>query len=128
MPDGVGAVGPVVPDEGALVAERRLIRNVRRRLVLWSGLTTLVVLAILGVALYLSAARTLEASGIDQLTTRTNRIVDVIENPQQRPGGPEYGFIFGGNSSGTFAWAFDADGTPIVRGPGLPEGLPIRDS
>jgi signal transduction histidine kinase len=128
MPDGIGVVGPVVADEQALVAERRLIRNVRRRLVLWSGLTTLVVLAILGVALYLSAARTLEANGVDQLTTRTNRIVDVIENPQQRPAGPEYGFIFGGNSSGTFAWAFDANGNPIVRGPGLPDGLPIRDS
>ncbi len=128
MPDGIGVSGTPAADEQALVAERSLIRSVRWRLVVWSGLTTLLVLAILGIALYVSAARTLEANGVDQLTTRTTQIVDVIENPRLRPAGPEYGFIFGGNSSGTFAMALDADGNNLGRNAGLPDGLPIRDS
>src|SRR4029079_8747248 len=36
----------------------------------------------------------------------------------------EYGFIFGGNSSGTFAMAVDADGNNLARGQMLPDGLP----
>ncbi|HEV7809098.1 MAG TPA: HAMP domain-containing sensor histidine kinase [Candidatus Limnocylindrales bacterium] len=108
--------------------DARLMRDVRWRLVLWSGLSTLLVLAILGVALYWSAARTLESNGVRQLTERTSQIVDALENPRGRPNGPQYGFIFGGNSSGTFAIALDADGNNIGRGVSLPTGLPVRES
>jgi signal transduction histidine kinase len=130
MPDG--AVSPRTgdpADERAQAADGRLIRDVRWRLVLWSGLTTLVVLAVLGIALYLSAARTLEDRGVVQLSARTGQIVDALENPRARPSGPEYGFIFGGNSSGTFAMAVDAEGNNLGRGPaGLPDGLPVMPS
>lgn len=128
MPDGVVTAGADPTDERARLADGRLIRIVRWRLVLWSGLTTLFVLAVLGVALYLVAAKTLERSGVEQLSLRTGQIVDAIQNPRQRPGGPEYGFIFGGNSSGTFALAVDADGNNVVRGASLPDGLPLHDS
>jgi len=130
MPDGADSPRTGDPaDERALAADGRLIRGVRWRLVLWSGLTTLVVLAVLGIALYLSAARTLEDRGVVQLSARTGQIVDALENPRSRPSGPEYGFIFGGNSSGTFAMAVDAEGNNLGRGPvGLPDGLPVIPS
>ena len=129
MPDG--ALSPATGDPAdrrALGTDARLIRNVRWRLVLWSGLTTLVVLAALGIALYISAARTLETNGVDQLAARMTNVVDILQNPGHRPGGPEYGFTFGGDSSGTFAMAVDAEGNNLTRGPGLPTGLPIQPS
>jgi two-component system sensor histidine kinase CiaH len=129
MPDGEGEVATPDPaDRQAAAGDTRLIRDVRFRLVAWSGLTTLLVLAILGMALYLSAARTLSDNGVSQLDFRASQIVDALQNPGGRPGGPEYGFIFGGNSSGTFAMAVDAQGHNLGRGPGLPTGLPVIDS
>ena len=129
MPDAaVQPAGGDPADERALAEDSRLIRGVRWRLVAWSGLTTLLVLAVLGIALYASAARTLADNGVRQLDIRTGQIVDDLTNPHPRPGGPEYGFIFGGNSSGTFAMAVDADGNNLSRGPQLPTGLPVMDS
>ena len=128
MPDG--AVSPRTgdpADERALAADGLLIRGVRWRLVLFSGLTTLIVLAVLGAALYGTVARSLESTGVQVLTDRTNQIVDVLENPRGRPG-PEYGFIFGGDSSGTYAFAVDANGINVTRGIQLPAGLPVPDT
>jgi hypothetical protein len=98
----VAAPGLDPADADAIVADSRLIRTVRWRLVFWSGLSTLVVLLILGLALYWSAQQSLQASGVAVLSNRTNQIVDVLQNPHGRPD-PEYGFIFGGDSSGTLA-------------------------
>jgi signal transduction histidine kinase len=127
VPDGVAPSGPDPVDAEAIAADNQLIRTVRWRLVFWSGLSTLVVLAILGMLLYWSAARTLEANGVQQLTGRTDQIINDLNHPG-RPGGPAYGFIFGGSSSGTYAIAVDADGNNLVRGGPLPNGLPVRDS
>src|SRR3954447_15975863 len=127
MPDGAATFGGTDPaDQRAQATDARLVRDVRWRLVLWSGLTTLVVLAVLGIALYVSAARTLEDNGVQQVTARTNAIMGALQDPGSRPAGPEYGFIFGG--SGTFAMAVDATGRSLGRGPGLPSGLPVRDA
>jgi signal transduction histidine kinase len=127
MPDGALAPGTGDPaDQRALAVDGRLIRGVRWRLVLWSGLTTLVVLAILGAALYAVAARTLETNGVDQVTNRLGQIVESPGHPGIRPS-PEYGFIFGGNSSGTFAMAVDAQGNNLGRPGPLPAGLPVAD-
>ena len=115
-------------DQRTLAEDTRLIRGVRWRLVAWSGVTTLVVLAVLGIALYLSAAKTLADNGVRQLDARAGRIVDQLANPRPGPGGPEYGFTFGGDSSGTFGMLVDADGNNLVRGPSLPTGLPVMDS
>ncbi len=128
MPDGApAALGGDPADERALAADGRLIRGVRWRLVLWSALSTLVVLAVLGAALYGTVAQSLASTGVQVLADRTNQIVDILENPRGRPG-PEYGFIFGGDSSGTYAFAADADGTNVTRGIQLPAGLPVLDS
>ena len=129
MPDGVAPAHEGDPvDNRALEDDARLIRGVRWRLVAWSGLTTLLVLAVLGIALYVSAARTLADNGVRQLDLRTSQILEEVENPHPRPGGPEYGFIFGGGSSGTFAMPLDAQGNNLSRGPALPAGLPVMDS
>ena len=84
MPDGAAPpAGGDPADARALATDNRLIRGVRWRLVLWSGLTTLVVLALLGVALYVVAARTLESDGIKQLATHADiaRAVGVYATP-----------------------------------------------
>jgi signal transduction histidine kinase len=130
MPDGAllpPSTGGDPADQRALAADSRLIHDLRLRLVLWSGLSTLLVLLVLGLALYWSAGRSLKESGVAVLEDRTNQIVDVLENPRGRPG-PEYGFIFGGDSSGTFAIAVDGNGNNLTRGIVLPTGIPVRDS
>ena len=128
MPDGAAAPRIGDPaDERALAADGRLIRSVRWRLVLWSGLTTLVVLAVLGIGLYLSAANTLEVKGVALLSERLDSVVFALDHPRDRPGGPEYGFTFGGDSSGTYAIAVDAEGKNLTRGT-LPTGLPVMAS
>ena len=124
MPDGVAAEpGSVAPaEERALAADGRLIRNVRLRLVLWSGLSTLLVLLVLGASLYLVVARNLEATGDELLKNRTAEFA-------RRPIGPSQGFSFGGGSSGTFALIASEAGQAIHVGPGVPivpNGLPIQ--
>ena len=124
MPDGAVATGIGDPaDERAQAADGRLIRGVRWRLVLWSGLTTLVVLAVLGFALYAVAAGSLESTGRKQLDARA----DVFRRHPDPGGGPGQGFIFGGDSSGTFALLADDSGAPVGRGSlFVPNGLPIE--
>lgn len=109
-------------------SDAQLIRGVRLRLVAWSGVTTLVVLVVLGVALYARAATELRDAGERQLTTRADEIVGFLRDPRGRPGGPEFGFRFGGSSSGTFATFVDGDGRPIGPAPAPPDGLPDRAS
>src|SRR6476469_5216179 len=127
VPDGVAASGLDRADAESIAADNRLIRTVRWRLVLWSGLSTLVVLLVLGFAMYWVAATTLQANGVQQLTNRTTQITEDIQNPRGRPG-PEYGFIFGGSSSGTLAMALDANGNNVARGQIIPDGLPVQSS
>lgn len=122
MPDGVSGAGDRDAAESeALATDGRLMRRVRWRLVAWSGLSTLAVLVVLGAALYLIAARTLEDRGIQQLDDRAAAF-----RTHPDPGRPGQGFSFGGQSSGTFALLADSDGAPV--GPGgfsMPAGLPI---
>ena len=123
MPDGAATpLGGDPADERALAADGRLIRGVRLRLILWSGISTLVVLTVLGVALYAVAARTLESDGIKQLN---NRAAEFVKQRDPRIG-PDQGFKFGGGSSGTFALIADGEGNPVGRGSfSIPDGFPI---
>ena len=124
MPDGAAPPDRGDPvDQRALAADGRLIRTVRWRLVLWSGLTTLVVLTVLGVALYVVAARSLEATGTAQLEARA----DAFRRRPDLGRGPDQGFVFGGDASGTFALVADADGEPVGRGSlSVPDGIPLE--
>ena len=131
MPDGV-----VLPDErteterAADAADAALVRRVRTNLVLWSGLTTLVILVALAAALYLAAAGSLSTSGVQQLDGRMHEIQAAIRG--QRPEPPDddgpYGLVFGGGSSGTLALAITADDQVLKpRGFRVPPGLPAMD-
>src|SRR6478609_1678541 len=57
-------------EQAALGDEARLIRRVRWRLVAWSGVSTLVVLLVLGATLYAVTASTLAGASITQLDNR----------------------------------------------------------
>jgi signal transduction histidine kinase len=129
MPDAEAPGVPEVDAAEAAAAEgdARLVRSVRWRLLAWSGGTTLLVLLVLGVALYLTVAKTLEANGIAVLGSRADQIVAAVTH--ERPAGdrPPTDFLFGGG--GTFAIIVAPDGTTI--GPpqfSVPSGLPDRDA
>ncbi len=124
MPDGT-----LAPDEGADrdhvadAADAGLIQHVRRNLVLWSGGTTLVVLLILAVALYLAVAGSLETSGVDQLESAMALPRAILTGQRPDPGDTSaYDVRLG---SPTFALAVDEQDR-VVAGPRtqIPAGLP----
>ncbi|HKG55898.1 MAG TPA: HAMP domain-containing sensor histidine kinase [Candidatus Limnocylindrales bacterium] len=110
-----------LPDRDA-----RLVRDVRLRLVAWSGGITLLVLLVLGAAIYVAVARTLAASGERQLENRAGQIVDFLRREDRRD--PPTGLAFGGGSSGTLAYIVGPDGRLVGPRAGLPAGLPDRGS
>jgi signal transduction histidine kinase len=129
MPDGVlQPTGTTAPEQAAEATDARLIRRVRRNLVLFSGATTLVVLLLLGVALYLAVAGSLANSGVAQLQEGMAVPRAVLTGQRPDPGDESpYGFQFG---SPTFAFAIDEDDR-VVGGPRdlhLPPGLPNDDA
>lgn len=114
-------------EAAAAEADARLVRSVRWRLLAWSGGTTLLVLLVLGVALYLTVARTLEANGVAVLDGRANQIVAAVTHARPAGDRPPTDFLFGGG--GTFAILIAPDGTTI--GPpqfSVPSGLPDHDA
>ena len=111
-------------ETAASAADARLVRGVRWRLVAWSGGSTLLVLAALGIALYVSVASSLQASGVALLEGRARDLVSFLQGPGPGPGPNDNptDFIFGG---GTFAILISPTGTAI--GPRqfvMPAGLP----
>ena len=130
MPDGI-----VPPTESnalelaADAADSRLVRHVRRNLVLWSGVTTLVILLILAVALYVAVAGSLANRSIEQLDARFDEVSSSLTGQRPAPddSGP-YGFTFGGGGSGTVALAVDQNDRVLApRGFRIPPGLPDMD-
>src|SRR4051794_6414391 len=116
---------PDAPEAGATDSDARLIRSVRWRLVAWSGGTTLLVLIVLGFALYASVASSLQASGLSLLDDRARDIVASVTRQGPSPDDPGTDFIFGGG--GTFAVLIGPDGR--TYGPPrftLPNELPDR--
>ncbi len=122
MPDGIRATAEASdPELAADALDAGLIRGVRRNLVVWSGLTTLLVLLVLGVVLYVAVARSLESSGMAQLNAQMGLITGQPPDPEDTSG---YGFKFGGPGSGTFSLILGPDGQQVGPGPGTPPGLP----
>ena len=114
-------VRPTEPSDDAT-----LVRRVRRRLILWSGGTTLVVLIVLGAMLYAAVGRTLAAAGEKQLADRATTIDRFL---RQSPGGRlPLGFLFGGGSAATFAFVVGPTGQVFGPPQDLPTGLPNDDS
>ena len=90
MRDGVSTGEKDTADLDALAADNLLIRHVRWQLVAWSGITTLLVLVVLGAALDLIAARTLEDRGNQGLMARADAFRELPD-----PRGSGFGFSFG---------------------------------
>ncbi len=114
-------------EQAALIDEARLVRRVRWRLVAWSGVSTLVVLLVLGAALYAVVANSLAAASRQQLENRALPIVTLLQGPQAGSDnlGPAQGFVFGGGN--TLLFLFDKDGQPVRLGDrpvSIPDGLP----
>jgi hypothetical protein len=135
MPDDAAAsdssisTAPTGPDEQAILAdEARLIRRVRRRLVAWSGLSTLVVLLLLALALYAAVANTLATASVQQLNDRVGPLAEALEGPSgDTETRPPLGFQLG--SGNTFLFAFDTNGQPVQIGRGpvvVPPGFPLQ--
>jgi signal transduction histidine kinase len=124
MPDGIQQPSEsTAPELAAETTDGRLIRSVRRKLVLWRGGTTLLILLALAVALYAAVAGSLANSGIAQLDARMSQIRGEKPDPQDET---RYGFIFGGRGSGTYALIVNPEGQ-VVTGPRVqhpPPGLP----
>jgi signal transduction histidine kinase len=127
MPDGTLAESRDDQIElRAAAADARLVRNVRWRLVAWSGGTTLLILVALAVALYVATARTLEQSALREIADRATLVRNFIGGPSGGPDNAPTSVTFGG---GTFAILVRSDGRPIgPRNFDLPEGLPDRAS
>ena len=103
-----------------------LLRRTGRRLVAWSAATMLVVLLLLGAALYGAVARSLAATSEAQLAQRAQSIVSYLNRAaQQFPGraGPALGLVFGGQAPGTVSVIVTSAGQVIGPQTRL-EGLP----
>ena len=112
-------------------SDARLLRRVGWRLVAWSGGSTLVVLLVLGVALYAAVANSLASASVTQLRNRTDPVADALEGRSDDPGGPGGGFGFQLGRGNTFLFAFDDQGQPVQLGRepvAVPAGLPQRES
>ena len=128
----VGSPAAAGHDESAESAtDAALIRRVRRRLVAWSGGSTLLVLVLLGVAMYAAVANTLASASVTQLSNRIDPVADSLEGRPEDPGRPAgpFGFQFGAGN--TFLFAFDDRGNSVQlnRGPvAVVAGLPQAES
>jgi len=114
-------------ESAALADEARLLRHVRRRLVAWSGVSTLVILLVLGAALYWVVASSLAAASVTQLEARVAPVATFLEGGQSGPGrDPDPGgFVFGGGN--TVLYLFTSAGEPVQlgeRGGQVPAALP----
>ncbi|HYO41597.1 MAG TPA: HAMP domain-containing sensor histidine kinase, partial [Candidatus Limnocylindrales bacterium] len=132
MADGVRVdPGDDAAEQAAQLDEGRLLRRTRWRLVAWSGLSTLGILALLAIALYTVTARTLESASVTQLEQRTEAITRFLQGPPDGgPGQPgdELGFLFGNGN--TLLYLFDDNGDPVWFGDRrqiIPAGLPEPD-
>ena len=134
-PGSPDAPGPDAPlgaeaaiDRSVETAEAKLVRDVRWRLVAWSGGTTLLVLLVLGIALYSAVSNSIAATGTQLLEARVGEMRRFFD---REPGGEPHaptGFVFGGGGSGTFALLIDPqDRTLGPRELVVPAGLPDRD-
>ena len=116
MPDGSGPGSGDAAEAAAIAGDERLISGVGRRLVIWAAGTTLVVLVLLGIALYAAVNQSLVATGERQLDDRAAALRHIIEGPGGRPDGDDVpaGLQFGGGTSGTIALVLTSDGRLIL--------------
>jgi signal transduction histidine kinase len=113
--------------------DARLLTRVRWRLVAWSAGSTLVLLVVLGTALYLSVDASLAAAGRAQLETQAKGLRSFLERlpAGTEPGGEGHeGFPigraeFGGPGAGTISLVLDGDGDFVGATPTDSTDLPV---
>jgi len=119
--------------------DARLVRRVRWRLVAWSAGSTLLLLLLLGAALYLGVQRSLAATGTAQLERQADMLRDFMEHDPHGGIGPHDGGggggdeddspfgrpVFGGPASGTLSIVVDSQGRITGTAPSNPDGLPV---
>jgi two-component system, OmpR family, sensor histidine kinase CiaH len=111
--------------------DSRLLRRTGWRLVAWSGGSTLVVLVLLGAALYAAVANTLASASLSQLSGRVDPVSAALEGRSSEPGQPPPGFGFIPGRGNTFLFAFDNQGKAVQLGREpvvVLSGLPQADS
>jgi signal transduction histidine kinase len=123
-----------VSDPSALrqPGDARLLSRVRWRLVAWSAGSTLVLLVVLGTALYLSVDASLAAAGRTQLEAQARGLRGFLARlppgtePSEGQEGPAIGRPeFGGPGSGTISLVLDADGEFVGTTPTNTTDLPV---
>jgi signal transduction histidine kinase len=115
MADGVRAdPGDDEAEAAALEEDARLLQRTRWRLVAWSGVSTLVVLVVLGAALYAVVAGTLAGASVAQLSARVDPWVARLEGERRDDDEPGFGFQPG--QGNTFLFAFDDSGQLVQLG------------
>jgi signal transduction histidine kinase len=126
---------PDAEEARAQTADAKLVRGVRWRLVLFSGGATLLVLVLLGVAIYAAVARQFEATGVQELEARAGPLVAWVERSGRRP--PLDALL--GRGSATYAYVEDrfgqwagprlvtSDGEPITELPDLGSAEAARE-
>ncbi len=120
--------------------DARLLQRVRWRLIAWSGGSTLVVLLVLGTAIYLTVAGSLAATATAQLEQRARDLAPIVEGPipfGPPEGGPQIvarsdapapGIVFLADEGASLALIVGPRGE-VVGDPGntlAPLGLPDR--
>jgi signal transduction histidine kinase len=104
-----------------------MVRGVRWRLVLFSGGATLVVLLLLGVAIYTAVEGSLANTSVARMSDRVQEFDRYFARPGDRP--PRYD-MFIGRDSGTFAYVVDPSDESVIAGPPYLDtvtGVPDRD-
>ncbi len=120
-----GSSGTPTPDRG-------LVRRVRRRLVLWSGGITLVILLVLGSAVYVGVDGSLRSTSETLLRERATQLalavtVAPVRPESNAPGRLPLGLIFGGRASGTLAIVITPQGSIVGGPPGFGAVAPDPD-
>ena len=107
---GTGCVATEGQRDGGDAA---LLRRTRLRLLAWSGGLTLLILVLLGAALYAAVSGSLAARGTKLLADRADGLAQLLERPGQIPDSFVLGPGFGGEASGTVALIVRPDGTLV---------------
>src|SRR5664280_2712939 len=102
-----GCVATEAPRDGGDAA---LLRRTRLRLLAWSGGLTLLILVLLGAALYAAVSGSLASRGTDILAARASGLERLLQLPGQIPDRFVLGPGFGGEASGTLALIVRPDG------------------
>jgi two-component system, OmpR family, sensor histidine kinase CiaH len=112
-----------------------MLSRVRWRLVAWSAGTTLIVLVVLGGALYGAVARSLAATGQQQIAVRADMVRRAMEQSRflgdpraPRDFRPLVGFSVGGPAPGTFAFIVGPSGVSFGPSDLAAGGLPDEAS